>query len=77
MPSTREASRDKVKDLVGGSKDFLSNDIPTLRAAIQKGLLLKESFIVQGRTKLNVTIEEICLELAPHITAQWYASVPD
>ena len=39
---TRKHSYSKLSELVGSGKDFLPSEVPTLRAVIQKGILIRE-----------------------------------
>ena len=39
---TRLSSNTKLVELVGPGKEFLPSEVPTLRALIQKGILMQE-----------------------------------
>jgi hypothetical protein len=74
-PRTRHQSGNKLVDLVGPGKEFNPSEVPTLRAVMQKGILIKESML-EGTAKTEVHVKEIVQELVPLIEAQWQKSNP-
>ena len=67
----------KLRDLVGAGKEFNPSEVPTLRAAIQRGLLIKERLLLEeGRAKTDIQTLEIVQELAVLIQLQWQKSNP-
>ena len=46
-PSTRKAADFKLKNLIGPGKEFLPREVPTLRAVIQKGILIQEKLVIE------------------------------
>ena len=46
-PSTRKAVDFKLKNLIGPGKEFLPSEVPTLRAVIQKGILIQEKLVIE------------------------------
>jgi len=71
---TRHSSATQLTEFVGCPKEFYLSDVPTLRAVIQRGLLIKERLYAENdevfTTGRGLTTR-ICTELAPLITAQW------
>ena len=43
---TRRKSRTGFKEFIGGAKDFLPSEAPTLRDVVQRGLSLQEQDII-------------------------------
>ena len=72
---TRKHSYSKLSELVGSGKDFLPSEVPTLRAVIQKGILIREGVLVElGKAKTDVHSKDIIAQLVPSIVAQWQRS---
>ena len=72
---TRKHSYSKLSELVGSGKDFLPSEVPTLRAVIQKGILIREGVLVElGKAKTDVHSKDIIAQLVPSIVAQWQIS---
>ena len=69
--TTREGSG----SFVGKGKDLDKKEVPSLRAVIQQGILLKETLVLEdGLTKLEISARDLAKELAPLIVAQWSKS---
>ena len=52
MAKTRGQLGTKLRDFVGPGKEFLPSEVPTLRAVLQRGILLRESILrEEGRAK--------------------------
>ena len=65
-------SASKFRQLVGPGKELIPSEVPTLRAALQKGILIKErKLIEEGSDLKDVHVKDCCRELAPAILAQW------
>ena len=72
---TRHQSGSKLTQLVGPGKEFMPIEVPTMRAVIQRGLLIKERLqLEQETTKTDIQASEISVELVPLIRAQWHRS---
>ena len=72
---TRKHSYSKLSELVGSGKDFLPSEVPTLRAVIQKGILIREGVLVElEKAKTEVHSKDIIAQLVPLIVAQWQIS---
>lgn len=67
--STRQSSSTKIQELVGAGKNFLSSEVPTNRAVIQQGILLKIQQISQHSTKYSN--RDLCKDLVPLVFSQW------
>ena len=70
-PRTRQASGCKLSGFVGVGKEFALADVPTVRAVIRRGLLLKEQKATEGVDTRNYPTKELAKDLAPLIVAQW------
>ena len=60
---TRKHSYSKLSELVGSGKDFLPSEVPTLRAVIQKGILIREGVLVElgkAKTDLKCQVHTAC-----------------
>ena len=65
----------KLSSFVGQGKEFLHSEVPTLRAVIQRGILIKEGLILeQGAAKKDIHVKQIVDQLDPLIFAQWQIS---
>ena len=63
---TRHSSGNKkLKEYIGKGKEFDVSEVPTLRAVIHRGLLIKENLMLgQADCKKNeITLQDICKEL--------------
>ena len=57
--------------MVRSGKEFLPSEVPTLRAVIQKGILIREGVLVElGKAKTDVHSKDIIAQLVPLIVAQ-------
>ena len=74
--TTRKGSgSQQMKDFVGKGKHLDKKEVPSLRAVLQQGILLKETLILEdGLTKLEIGARDLAKELAPLIVAQWSKS---
>ena len=70
---TRHQSGSKLTELVGPGKEFIQSEVPTLRAVIQKGILIKEELLVK-QDKKDIHVSEVAVKLVPMIVAQWQKS---
>ena len=59
---------------MGYGNDFISSELPSLRAAIQKGILIRERLLQQGTAQTYIHVNDIVKELVPLIQAQWLKS---
>ena len=74
---TRGKIKSKLQYLVGAGKEFNPSEVPTLRAAIQRGLLIRERLLwEEGRAKKDIPTLEVVQELAVLIQLQWQKSNP-
>ena len=70
-PRTRFDSSCKLSSFVGTGKEFAPADVPTVRAVIRRGLLLKEIKCHGGVDVKNYPVKEIARDLAPLVMKQW------
>ena len=57
---TRHSSSCKLSDYIGGGKEFILSEVPTNRAVIQRGILLRENKCVEdGISKQNYSKDQI------------------
>ena len=72
---TRRHSASKLSEFVGPTKEFLPSEVPTLRAIIQRGLLVRDRLLLeQGSAKTEIHTKDIIAELVPLISTQWQMS---
>ena len=65
----------QLSKLVGRGKEFALSEVPTVRAVIQRGLLIKERLsIEEKRYDKDISVSEIVRELVPLILLQWHKS---
>ena len=76
-PKTRHQAGTKLAEFVGPGKDLNPGEVPTLRAALQKGILIRERLLIeQDVAKKDIHARDICKELAPAVLAQWQKANP-
>ena len=74
-PRTRHDSSNKISDLVGKGKEFDLSEVPSVRAVIQRGILIKEKLIIEQEVAPSeIKVGEIARQLAPLILDQWHKS---
>ena len=72
---SQSPSDSELSFFVGQGKEFLHSEVPTLRAVIQRGILIKEGLILeQGAAKKDIHVKQIVDQLVPLIFAQWQIS---
>ena len=71
---TRLSTTTKLIALVGQGKDFLTSEVPTLRAVIQQGIKMQEDSLHINITKNNYPLKSMAKDLVPLIQAQWKKS---
>ena len=68
---TRRRSASKLSEFVGPAKEVLPSEVPTLRAIIQRGLLVRDRLLLeQGSAKTEIHTKDIIAELVPLISNQ-------
>ena len=70
-PRTRQASCCKLSGFVGAGKEFSLADVPTVRAVVRRGLLLREQKAEEGVDTRNYPTKEMSKDLATLVVAQW------
>ena len=70
-PRTRHSSDCKMSAYVGAGKEFSLADVPTNRAVIRRGLLLRDQKCQDGLDYRNYTVNAIARDLAPILENQW------
>ena len=71
-PSTRASVNCRLVSLVGPGKNFLPSDVPTLRAVLQKCILIQEqNFIKQEKNRKQLSVNDSCQLLASEVQDQW------
>ncbi|XP_043213832.1 N-alpha-acetyltransferase 35, NatC auxiliary subunit-like isoform X2 [Amphibalanus amphitrite] len=72
-PKTRRHVASKLSDFVGGGKEFDPSELPTLRAVIQKGILVKQKLMIEEETaKQKIERGDILKTVVPLILGQWH-----
>ena len=66
--STRQSSCSAMTDFVGKGKEFMPSELPTHRAVIQRGILLKEQTMMYRK---HYTNRDIANDLSLLVLAQW------
>ena len=73
--TTRKQAASRLSDYVGPGKEFLVSEVPTLRAIIQRGILLREVAMIEDcASKSRTFVGDLVRELAPLILQQWQRS---
>ena len=76
-PKTRKQSGSKLSEFIGPGKELNPTEVPTARTALQRGLLIKEKWLIEeSLSKTQIRAADVCKELAPIILAQWQKSNP-
>ena len=65
---TRLSTNTKLIALVGPGKEFVPSEVPSLRAVIQRGILLQQDNLQSRR---NYPIKDMAKDLAQFILEQW------
>ena len=75
-PRTRQVSGAKnLRDYVGPGKPFDQSEVPTYRAVIQQGILIKEDMVMnEVKDKSDIGALTIAKAVTPLIMAQWHKS---
>ena len=69
---TRHTSGSKMSEYLGGGKELLPSEVPTLRSALQKALLVQEEFMfLEEGDRPNLSIREIMGEVVTAVISQW------
>ena len=71
---TRGACGGLLSEVVGAGKDFLPSDAPTVRAVLQRGILIQNEKIHQDVPKHLFPVSEMAKELAALVLKQWQKS---
>ena len=71
-PKTRHQAATRLVEFVGPEKDLNAGEVPTVRAALRKGILVRERLPRWPRKIF--TPETFAKELAPAVLAQWQKS---
>ena len=71
---TRLSTNIKLIALVGPGKEFVPSEVPSLRAVIQRGILLQQDNLQSRR---NYPIKDMAKDLAQLILDQWQLSNDD
>ena len=66
---TRHSSGSNLSQYLGPGKDLITSEVPTLRAALRKAILIQEEFVLKDsgdkrnlpiKTIIRMTVEKIC-----------------
>ena len=72
---TRHTSGSKISEYIGVGQDFLPSEVPTLRGALRKVLLLQEQHILdEDGDRRNLPVSILMLQVAESVLAQWSKS---
>ena len=69
---TRHQSGSKLSEFVGRGTEFIECDVPTLRAVMRKGILIKEKLMIEEEVQKNdIKRGDVIREVVPLILGQW------
>ena len=72
---TRHTSGSKMSEYIGVGQDFLPSEVPTLRGALRKVLLLQEQHIMEDDgDRRNLPLTHLLAQVAESVLAQWIKS---
>ena len=71
IKKTGHKSGSKISEYLGVGKEFLPSDVPTLRAALRKALLIQEQ---NEEDKRNIPIPLLMLQVENDVLNQWRKS---
>ena len=73
MATTRLKTDNNFSAIVGKGKEFIKSEVPTVRAVLQKGILIKEKALIEkGTDKYHcLSVADISRALVPEVIAQW------
>ena len=71
-PKTRKSSGSKISDYLGAGKDFLPSEVPTLRGALRKAILMQEELMIkEDMDRRLLPISDMMNLVADSVIAQW------
>jgi hypothetical protein len=74
-PKTRHQSSSKLTEFVGPGKEFEITEVPTGRAIVQKGILIREKLMIVDNIPIErISKTTIARKLTPLIFEQWQRS---
>ena len=72
MKKTRNASGSKLADYLGAGQELVASEVPTLRGALRKALLVQEHFTLECEVdKRNLPVKELMTITAKSVIDQW------
>ena len=72
---TRHSSCSNLSQYLGPGKDLITSEVPTLRAALRKAILIQEEFVLkESGDKRNLPIKTIIRMTVEKICEQWLHS---
>ena len=72
---TRNSVKTKLSEVVGPGKEFILSEVPTWRAILQKGILLREQkLLVESVHSSSYPVKDLCSDLASAVLGQWKVS---
>ena len=72
---TRKSLSNKLADLIGGPKEFISTELPTYRTVLQQGIFLKDKNEIEEEiSRCNYSNHELAKDLSGLILSQWHRS---
>ena len=74
--STRSSLKNNVAIHFGPGKEFLQSEVPTVRAVLQKGILIQEQNLLNGIQYQHYPINTLCKNLVMQVICQWEKSNP-
>ena len=76
VKTRHQSGNQKLREYVGNGKELDISEVPTLRAVIQKGLLIKENLLMESDNlrRHDISLSEVANKVAPVIIGQWLKS---
>ena len=76
VKTRHQSGSQKLREYVGNGKELDMSEVPTVRAVIQKGLLIKETWLMESDNlrRHDVSLIDVAKEVAPVIIGQWLKS---
>lgn len=76
-PKTRHASSSHISDYLGAGKELVPSQVPTLRAALQLALHLREGRMrIEEVDKRNYPVSELMSDVTIAVMKQWEKANP-
>ena len=65
VPKTRKQLTSRLTDFVGKGKEFEQSEVPTVRAVVQRGIVMRNRLIIQQEALKFVYMTTKCMVTTP------------